>query len=112
MNKKQMEKYLKDAIRYIFHHQPKKKKTSTKRKTTKKKTFAQQIGIPEPDHKHGYTALRIASFMTKKELKSFNNWMYGQTCALDEKTKQCVYYKHDVERFINLIRKGTPTSWD
>lgn len=112
MNKKQMEKYLKDSIHYIFHPQPKKKKTSTKRKTTKKKNFAQKCGIPEPDHIYGYTHSYIRSFLTKEEIKQFDIWMYGQTCALDEKTKQCVYYEHDVERFINLIRKGVSTYWD
>lgn len=112
MNKKQMEKYLKDSIHYIFNPQPKKKKTGTGRRTTKKKTFAQQVGIPEPDHEHGYTTLRIASFMTKEELKSFSNWMYGQTCAWDEKLKECIYYSHDVERFIASVRKNIPTYWD
>lgn len=114
MNKKQMEKYLKEAIQYIFHHKSsaKKKSSPKKKKGGIKLTPAQECGIPEPDHIYGYTHSYIRSFLTKEEIKQFDIWMYGQTCALDEKTKQCVYYEHDVERFINLIRKGVSTYWD
>ena len=114
MNKKQMEKYLKDAIQYIFHHKSlaKKKISLKKKKTARKLTFAQECGIPEPDHEYGYTDAHIKSFLTKKEYVQFVKWMYGQTCAWDEKRKECIAYGHDVMRFVDMVRKGTPTYWD
>ena len=114
MNKKQMEKYLKDAINYIFHHKSlaKKKISLKKKKTARKLSFAQECGIPEPDHHYGYTDAHIKSFLTKKEYVQFGKWIYGQTCVWDEKKKECIYYGHDVMRFVDLVRKGIPTYWD
>lgn len=65
-----------------------------------------------PKHKDelGYTAFELAKFMTKKELKQFYEWMYGQTCGISN--GEVIYYAWDVERFLNLIRKGIPTYWD
>lgn len=111
MTKAQMEKYLTKAIDYIFHHKAAKKKTRVK-KATVKQTFAQEVGIPEPDHVHGYTDENLRSFLTKKEHKQFWKWMYGQTCAFDKELNQCIAYGHDVMRFVELVRKGKPTYWD
>lgn len=114
MTKKQMEKYLKEAIQYIFHNKPlaKKKSSPKKKKGGIKLTQAQECGIPEPDHEYGYTNAHVKSFLTKKEYVQFGKWMYGQTCAWDEKLNECIYYGHDVMRFVDLVRKGKPTYWD
>lgn len=105
MNKKQMEKYLKDAINYIFHH-----KKPSKKIAPKKSKKADSL-IPKPKHKLGYTYEELKTFLTVKELKKFNEWIYGQTCAINNQG-QFVYYAWDVERFIDLVRKDTPTYWD
>lgn len=114
MNKSQTEKYLMEAIDYIFHHgTPVKKKAKVKKKKdVPKPTLAQECGIPEPDHEYGYTDAHIKSFLTKKEYVQFGKWIYRQTCALDEKTGKTIYYGHDVMRFVNMVRKGKPTYWD
>jgi len=105
MNKKQMEKYLKDAIQYIFHNKaPAKKKTVPK---AKKITNS----LPKPHDRLGYTYEELKTFLTSKELKKFNDWIYGQTCAINKKG-QFIYYAWDVERFVDLVRKGKPTYWD
>ena len=53
----------------------------------------------------------IKKSMTPNEYLSFNNWIYGQTCPVLHNGKPG-YYKHDVERFLRLIRKGEKTYFD
>ncbi len=70
-----------------------------------------RLGIPHPDHKHGYTGRLISSFLSKDELVKFNNWMGGQTCGLDTKYG-VISYVSDVLRGVDLIRNNTPTYFD
>ena len=78
----------------------------------KSKKSKKKIQLPKPKHKRGYTYEEIKSFLTEKELKRFNDWIDGQTCAVDAKTNQSIIYGHDVMRFVDMVRKGTPTYWD
>jgi len=101
-----MERYLMQAIDYIFHHK------APAKKAARKKARKDPCLLPKPLHKIGYTYSEIESFLTKKELKKFNDWMYGQTCGVDENTGQHLIYAWDVQRFVDMVRKGTPTYWD
>ena len=69
------------------------------------------VCVPK-DHDCGYFWSSIEKMMTKKEFKEFKKWMYGQTCAIDEKTNQVVVYSWDIDRFLDMLRKGKPTYWD
>lgn len=46
------------------------------------------------------------------EWKGFNDWIFGQTVQLCEKTNQILYYPWDVKRYINMKVDGTPTYFD
>lgn len=76
-----------------------------------KRAKLSKLKIPKPSHKHGYTVAQIDNFMSEDEIRKFNEWMNGQTCMQDEKLGTIIY-AHDVERFLRLVRFGTPTFWD
>lgn len=78
-------------------------------RSSKKKV--NKLKLPKPTHEYGYTVAQIDSFMTEDEQRKFNKWMYGQTMMLDEKLGTIIY-TCDVERFLRLVRFGTPTYWD
>lgn len=99
--KKNFEKFLKVSKKYI--------------KQKKKKKFVrmhEHADIPAPNHKMGYTWKLLETFLTKTELKKFGKWIYGQTCSMDMKTKETIYYTYDVVRFVEMTRKNIPTLWD
>jgi hypothetical protein len=57
-----------------------------------------------------YFSEDIEAELTPEEMKKFNKWICGQTgCIVDGKF---AYYSWDVERFINMVRKGTITYFD
>lgn len=73
---------------------------------------AWMAGIREPSHPMGYTHEDLLMILSPAEMKKFGDWIYGQTCGVDEKTGNCLIYPWDLERFIALVRKGIPTYWD
>ena len=101
--KKHIDKFLKVSKKYI---------RQTKKKIKKSTRMHEHAQIPEPNHKMGYTGDFIETFLSKSELKKFWQWMRGQTCTRDEKTKEFVYYTYDVVRFVEMTRKNIPTLWD
>lgn len=78
----------------------------------KSKKSKKEIQLPNPKHKRGYTFEEIKSFLTEKEFKRFNDWIYGQTCGIDEKTNELLIYAWDVQRFVEMVRNNVPTYWD
>lgn len=72
-----------------------------------KKTFL----MPEPNDEYGYTIQEMTTFMTKKEIDLFAEWIEGQTCTSNGKG-EFVFYTHDVARFLESVRQGKPTYWD
>lgn len=77
----------------------------------KSKKSKKKIQLPKPKHKRGYTYEEIKSFLTEKELKRFNDWIYGQTCDVDE-MNELLIYAWDVQRFVEMVRNNVPTYWD
>jgi hypothetical protein len=69
------------------------------------------LGLPEPAHDHGFTHEQLVENTSKTEYKKLCEWLYGQTCMVDEKLGVIVY-THDVIRGLKLIRRGVPTYWD
>ena len=59
----------------------------------------------------GYTDEEIKSFMSKEERQSFNDWMIGQTGAMNDKG-EFLAYPWDVGRFLGMVRQGKVTYWD
>lgn len=70
-----------------------------------------KLKLPKPSHEYGYTVSQLDTFMSEDEISKFNKWMEGQTCAYDQDLG-CIVYACDVERFLRLVRFGTPTYWD
>jgi len=60
---------------------------------------------------YAYSDKDIKLFLTKQERKKFYQWMSGQTGPV-LKDGTCGYFRHDVERFIKLIRAKVPTYFD
>jgi len=51
--------------------------------------------------------------MSQRERDAFNLWMRGQTVGILDVTNEHVYYRGDVERFLNSVRNGRqPSFWD
>jgi hypothetical protein len=73
---------------------------------------AWMAGIREPSHPMGYTHEDLLMILSPAEMKKFGEWIYGQTCAVDEKTRQSVIYEYDVTRFVNKVRHGGIDIWD
>lgn len=111
MKAKLINNYMKQATNYILNT---KKKVPTKKakKPNLDAVIINEKVIPKPDHKHGYTNKLIKSIMTKEEFKKFNKWMCGQTCVMDDITKEIITYPYDVLRFLEMVRLGKPTYWD
>lgn len=57
-----------------------------------------------------YFEADLELFMSKSELKKFDKWIRGQTCALID--GKMVFYSWDVERFLKLVREKIPTFFD
>lgn len=110
MKAKLINNYMKHATNYILST----KKKAPAKKVRKKEDAFIIAGQPihKPDHKYGYTNKLIKSIMTKEEFKKFNKWMGGQTCAMDDVTKEIITYPCDVLRFLEMVRVGKPTYWD
>lgn len=70
-----------------------------------------RLGLPEPDHAYGFSSELMQRSLSQTEFHKFCDWMYGQTCMVDEKLGT-INYTHDVIRGIDFIRHGTPTFWD
>jgi hypothetical protein len=51
----------------------------------------------------GYTEEEVRK-MLGKDYKKFEKWMYGQGCGVDEKGNT-IFWKHDVEKFMEKIGK-------
>lgn len=75
----------------------------------RKKYFCDKKRDPVDDG--SYTLSDIKRLLSKSELVKFNKWIDGQTCPILS-TGEIGFYKHDVNRFIGLIRYGKPTYWD
>lgn len=77
-----------------------------------KKYVNSKIGrkVPKPRNKLGYSSTELESFMTETELKKFNKWIRGQTCAIVNRT--ILYYPWDVQRYLDSVREGKLTYWD
>lgn len=70
-----------------------------------------RLKLPQPDHEYGFSSQLLKANLTEQEWAKFSAWMYGQTCAVDEKLG-LINYTHDVIRGIDSIRHGKPTYWD
>jgi hypothetical protein len=58
-----------------------------------------------------YCFSEIEEILNKKELKQFNEWMYDQTCYMND-IGEMLYYSHDIYRFLRMIRKNASTYLD
>jgi len=75
------------------------------------KRFLIQLERKLSDGTTYYLSEDLDILMTKVERKKFNKWIGGQTICVTDKG-EFGYYSWDVESFLNLIRKGTPTYFD
>ncbi len=74
------------------------------------------------DYHEGLSANQVKIILRELNLDcdAFNKWMYGQTCPIihrsDRKTGNVVkvggIYEHDLFRWIENQKKGTPLIWD
>ena len=62
------------------------------------------------EEEHYYLDEDLKEFLTPEEYKKFNQWICGQTCTMLD--GRIAIYAHDVQRFVNMVRKGTPTYFD
>lgn len=63
--------------------------------------------LPKPDHKHGYTVRMVRKICEDRNVHPDDFWEafgVGNTCALDEKTGEHIYYQCDVERALYCLR--------
>lgn len=86
-------------------------------KRTRKKlsTYPPKLPARKYEDQFGYYLLDdVKKMLSKKELREFGKWMYGQTCPLIKvgELEECAYYEEDVIRFIGLIRYNIPTYFD
>lgn len=68
-----------------------------------------KYGLPQPRHEHGYCQAEINSFMFPGLAKEFGDWMYGQTCMMEDGS--LIYYFQDVISFVEGIlskARGVP----
>lgn len=86
------------------------KKSVKSKKKSKAKVEPKAIEIPLPNCALGYTWAEINSILTKSETKKFNEWIRGQTLAIEEGIQYV--YPWDFDRFIFLVRHGIETYWD
>ena len=84
---------------------PKKRQVDSVEEQLRKK-----LDLPKPGHELGYGWDELDTFMTEDELRSFSDWMYGQTMAMED--DKPIVYVYDVVRFINMVRHNVPTLWD
>lgn len=70
-----------------------------------------RLKLPDPDHEYGFSTTLLENNLPPSEFLKFGQWMYGQTCMLDDKLG-VINYTHDVIRGIDNIRHGKPTHWD
>ncbi len=70
-----------------------------------------RLKLPTPDHEYGFSGPLLKKSLSPDEFKKLGDWMYGQTCMIDEKLGT-IMYTHDVIRGIDYIRNGTPTFFD
>lgn len=59
--------------------------------------------MPELDHERGYYYSTLENIFDSEELEAFDEWIQGQTVAKCSETGEFVFYKNDVERFIELM---------
>ena len=64
-----------------------------------------------PKDPRGYTLNELREMTTDEEYARLVDWLYGQTCAVNDAGEHLIY-PWDVRRGIALIRRGTPTHWD
>jgi hypothetical protein len=85
-----------------------------KRKVKSKLKTPVAITLPLPLYtSYGYIWDEIKDFMSQRERDAFNLWMRGQTVGILDVTNEHVYYRGDVERFLNSVRNGRqPSFWD
>lgn len=61
--------------------------------------------LPKPRHKMGYTAAELDALMPDMaERKRFNKQFGCQTCMIDAKTGETIYYTWDVEKCLAIVR--------
>lgn len=68
------------------------------------------LDIPLPRHQHGYCQAELQAFVKAKALRRLNNWLYGQTCALENGVP--VIYTWDVMRWLRQEIFKEPPYWD
>lgn len=67
--------------------------------------------ISPPANKDGYSDKEIQDILTPEEYPKFRQWITGQTCT-DDGNGELLTFTWDLLRFIDWIRKGTPTYFD
>lgn len=61
--------------------------------------------LPKPKHKMGYTSAELDAMMPDlDERKRFNKQFGVQTCMIDKKTGNVIFYSWDVERCLEIVR--------
>lgn len=68
------------------------------------------IDVKTPYYEHGLLIKEAVSCLTGPEKRQFNKWFCGQTAPLIE--GKCGIYRHDLTRFVEMVRQGKPTYWD
>lgn len=60
---------------------------------------------------HGLTEDELRKYFGDFCMKSFGNYLDGQTCVLTDDGK-CIIYPEDIDRFARNIRFPGPDLWD
>ena len=83
-----------------------------------------KLRVESLDYHEGLSANQIKiilrEFKLSDRIKQFNEWMYGQTCPVIQRSNRRTgkseqtggIYEYDLFRWIENQKKGTPLIWD